>query len=142
MDGACPGNGTPDAKAGMGVFWGDGHNENIGHPASRATNNVAEIEAAIHAIKTAQAYGIDSLNIISDSKYVMNCLITWIPKWKQNGWRTREDTPVQNRHELEELDKVKSGIHIKWTHVKSHSGIYGNDKADALAKEGASKYEQ
>ena len=72
----------------------------------------------------------------------MNCLLTWIPKWKQNGWRTCEDTPVQNRQALEELDKVtRSGIpKIKWTHVKSHSGVYGNDQADTLAKEGASKY--
>ena len=138
VDGSCIGNGTPGAKAGIGVYWRDGHRLNVSQPASKPTNNVAEIEAVAKAAKQAKANQIQKLHIVSDSKYVYDCLFNWMPKkWKLNGWKTSEGQPVKNRSELERLESILSGLDIKWTHVESHSGNLGNDKADQLAKQAA-----
>ena len=139
VDGSCIGNGTPGAKAGIGVYWRDGHRLNVSQPASKPTNNVAEIEAVAKAAKQAKANQIQKLHIVSDSKYVYDCLFNWMPKkWKLNGWKTSEGQPVKNRSELEHLESILSGLDsIKWSHVESHSGIPGNDKADQLAKQAA-----
>ena len=137
VDGSCLGNGTPNARAGIGVFWNDGHRLNVSQPASQPTNNVAEVEAVAMAGEIAKASQIRKLHIISDSKYVFDCLFNWMPKWKQNGWRTSKRQPVKNRPELERLENILSGLDIKWSHVESHSGNPGNDKADQLAKQAA-----
>jgi len=137
VDGSCLKNGTPNAKAGIGVFWKDGHPLNVSQPASRATNNVAEIEAVSKAAEIAKENQVRKLEIISDSKYVYDCFSTWMPKWKQNGWKTSNRKPVKNRNELEHMESILSGLEIKWSHVESHSGNHGNDKADELAKLGA-----
>ena len=110
---------------------------NVSQPASKPTNNVAEIEAVAKAVEIAKSNQIKKLHIFSDSKYVHDCLFKWMPKWKQNGWKTSEGQPVKNRPELERLESILSGSDIKWSHVESHSSNYGNDKADELAKRGA-----
>jgi len=138
VDGSCLGNGTPNAKAGIGVFWNDSHPLNVSQPATKATNNVAEIEAVAKAAEVAKSNQIRKLHVISDSKYVHDCLFNWMPnKWKLNGWKTSEGQPVKNRSELEHLESILSGLAIKWSHIESHSGNPGNDKADELAKLGA-----
>ena len=46
-----------DAAAGVGVWWNHGHELNFSSPlpaGMRRTNNVAEIQAAIEAIKIAK----------------------------------------------------------------------------------------
>ena len=134
VDGSCIGNGTPAAKAGIGVYWRDGHRLNISQSASKPTNNVAEIEAVAKAAEQAKANQIQKLHIVSDSKYVFDCLFNWMPKWKQNGWMTSKNKPVKNRLELQHLESILSGLDIKWSHVESHSGNPGNEKADELAK--------
>ena len=140
VDGSCLGNGTARASAGIGVYWDrDGHPLNLSQRASKSTNNVAEIEAVRKAAQIAKNNQIRKLNIISDSKYVHDCLFKWMPKWKQNGWQTCKNQPVKNQKELEQLESSLRGLRIKWTHVKSHSGNSGNDKADNLAKKAAMK---
>jgi len=72
-DGACSANGSSRGKAGIGVWWGENHSLNLSEPVygkkyekgfvknttsvqasiagTRATNNTAEIQAAIRAIE-------------------------------------------------------------------------------------------
>lgn len=52
-DGACSANGRRGAKAGIGVFWGDDHPDNIAEPLKDGppTNNRAELMAVIVAVK-------------------------------------------------------------------------------------------
>lgn len=79
-DGACSGNGHSGAKAGLGVFWGEGHSLNISEPVSgRATNNCGEIQAAIRAIHIALQNNITHLKINTDSKFLINSITKWIP---------------------------------------------------------------
>ena len=141
-DGSCENNGRAGARAGCGIFWADGHPWNNGIPASRATNNAAEIEAITEAVKKAHAEGIKKLKIHTDSKFALQCVNEWMPGWKKKGWKTATGQPVKNRAELEVLDRVitESEIKISWEHVRGHIGIHGNERADALARMGAESY--
>lgn len=79
-DGACSANGKSGARAGLGVYWGDGHPLNISEPVSgRATNNCGEIQAATRAIKLALQNGVNKLSINTDSKFVINSVTKWMP---------------------------------------------------------------
>uniref|UniRef100_A0A914Z6A9 ribonuclease H n=1 Tax=Panagrolaimus superbus TaxID=310955 RepID=A0A914Z6A9_9BILA len=45
-DGACSNNGKTTAAAGFGVYWGEGHKDNVSAPVTgEPTNNRAEYEA-------------------------------------------------------------------------------------------------
>lgn len=79
-DGACSANGKSGARAGLGVYWADGHPLNISEPVSgRATNNCGEIQAATRAIKVALQNGVNKLSINTDSKFVINSVTKWMP---------------------------------------------------------------
>lgn len=79
-DGACSSNGRSGARAGIGVYWGEGHGLNTSEPVSgRATNNCGEIQAATHAIKQAVKNGVSQLTINTDSKFLINSVTKWMP---------------------------------------------------------------
>lgn len=139
-DGACQKNGMKDAKAGIGVWFGDDHPLNISKPLDDiATNNKAEIHAVIAAVEQAKKAGIKKLKIHTDSKFLISCITTWMPKWKANGWRTTTGM-VKNKTELIALENSLSNIEIAWNHVSGHVGIHGNEMADQLARKGCVSY--
>lgn len=79
-DGACSSNGRQGARAGIGVYWGDGHSLNTAEPVSgRATNNCGEIQAATHAVKQALQNGVTKLVINTDSQFLINSVTKWMP---------------------------------------------------------------
>ncbi|XP_033219718.1 ribonuclease H1-like [Belonocnema kinseyi] len=141
-DGACSANGTDNARAGIGVFFGNNHPLNVSQPASgRQTNNVAEIQAVTVAAYQARKAGIKKLRIYTDSEFLYNSATMWIEKWRNNGWITARGTSVANRSDFEEMEDALDCIdNIHWTHVNSHSGTYGNEMADKLAREGIDEF--
>ncbi len=140
-DGACTANGKVGARAGVGVWWGDNSPSNLSRPVTggRHTNNTAEIQAATLAIAQARGLGISKLDIHTDSQFTINCVTKWMRNWKCNNWQTADKKPVKNREDLEALDRemAKGQLLLRWTHVRGHSGIYGNEQADRLAVAGA-----
>ncbi|CAH0600376.1 unnamed protein product [Chrysodeixis includens] len=140
-DGACSSNGRSTARAGLGVYWADGHPLNISEPVSgRATNNCGEIQAATKAIKIALENGVKKLSINTDSKFLINSVTKWIPGWKRKGWKLASGEPVKNEKDFKDLDSVLHKLQLKWIYVEAHRGIHGNEMADQLAKEGAARY--
>ncbi|KAH9638947.1 hypothetical protein HF086_005028 [Spodoptera exigua] len=140
-DGACSANGRSGARAGLGVYWGDGHPLNVSEPVSgRATNNCGEIQASTKAIKIALQNGIQKLAINTDSKFVINSVTKWMPAWKRKGWKLASGEPVKNEKDFKDLDSVQHKLQIKWNYVEAHRGIHGNEMADELAKAGAAMY--
>ncbi|CAK1548604.1 unnamed protein product [Leptosia nina] len=140
-DGACSANGRSGARAGLGVYWGEGSSLNISEPVSgRATNNCGEIQAASKAIQQAIDNGINRLAINTDSKFLINSATKWMSGWKRNGWKLKSGEPVKNEVDFKQLDRVLNKIDVKWIYVEAHRGIHGNERADQLAKAGASKY--
>ncbi|XP_033333264.2 ribonuclease H1-like isoform X2 [Megalopta genalis] len=134
-DGACRSNGRRNAQAGLGVWFGEDHPLNVSERVvGRITNINAEIQAVTMAAKKAKEVGVEKLKIITDSKFLIQCITEWMPKWKKNGWKTVSDNPVTNKDELIEMEKALSSLKIAWEHVNGHSGIHGNVMADKLAK--------
>ena len=80
--------------------------------------------------------------IVTDSRYAMDCLTDWHKRWLQNGWRTRQGRPVENRDLIEEIlqkiekrDVTGSRTAFEWT--KGHASVPGNVAADKLANNAA-----
>ncbi|XP_059613381.1 ribonuclease H1-like [Phlebotomus argentipes] len=140
-DGACPGNGFNATAAGRGVFFGDDHPWNVAERADGPpTNNRGEIQASRRAIEIAKSQGIKKLRINTDSDFLIKSVENYMPRWKKNGWKTADRRDVKNKDDFILLDKVLDGtIEIQWKHVPGHKGVYGNEKADELARLGASK---
>ncbi|KAK6462740.1 ribonuclease H-like domain-containing protein [Scheffersomyces coipomensis] len=96
IDGACRGNGTPNARAGYGVFYGYDDSDNASVPLddvdnlnlNRPTNQRAELFALRHALQDARRFAKRKvqLRIYTDSMYVKNCMEVWIHKWIDNDW--------------------------------------------------------
>ncbi|GAB1866766.1 Ribonuclease H1 [Camponotus japonicus] len=140
-DGACSSNGYKNARAGIGVWFRDNHPLNVSQPVvGRPTNNMAEIQAVTVAARQAKKAGIKKLKINTDSKFLISCITQWMPGWKKRGWKTIENKPVINKKELLEMEKELESLTVAWNHVNGHIGIYGNEMADKLAREGCLLY--
>ncbi|KAH3758813.1 ribonuclease H1 [Pelomyxa schiedti] len=146
-DGSCKNNGKKvNLRAGVGVFHEEysslnvceSWSESLGQP----TNQRAELVAAIRAIQKAKAKApLRTLEIRTDSVYVVNGMKQWIKNWKKNGWQSASRAPVCNKDLWQTLDALASDTliakNIVWTHCAGHSGIYGNEMANKLANDAA-----
>ena len=131
-DGACRGNPGP---GGWGVIlsYNGIHKEMYGGE-KLTTNNRMELMAAIQALEALTKPCSVQLN--SDSSYVLKGITDWLPNWKKRGWKTASKTPVKNEDLWRRLEIAIEKHRIEWKWVKGHSGNTGNEKADALANLG------
>jgi len=135
-DGACSGNPGP---GGWGALILDGEEEielKGGEPGT--TNNRMELMGAIEGLKATSPD--QEIHLYTDSQYVKNGLNDWIHNWKRNGWRTASKKPVKNKELWIMLDEIAGEREIEWHWVKGHSGDPGNERADALARQGLDAY--
>ncbi|MGA2455611.1 MAG: ribonuclease H [Solirubrobacteraceae bacterium] len=113
-----------------------------------ATNNQAELEACIEALRaiTKRRPFIDPapfrrIVIRTDSKYVVENYSHALYEWQSNKWMKRDGNPVANAQQWEELIKLifRAGkrVEIRW--VKGHRKSAHNKTADKLAKESAAQ---
>ena len=87
-DGACPNNGQPGARAGIGVWWPHNPSWNLSERlGGRQTNNRAEIHAAVRAIEIAKENGVQSLLLHTDSNLLYKGMTEWLSGWKKKGWK-------------------------------------------------------
>lgn len=137
-DGACSSNGTSNARAGWGVFWGDDSEDNECGPVYGApTNNRGELIAVEKALEKAIAKGLKKIVVKTDSKLLIQSMDIWIHGWKRKGWKTSTGSDVLNKDILLKIDSLREKIQVKFIHVRGHAGIDGNEKADELARRGA-----
>jgi ribonuclease HI len=141
-DGSCVNNGKYTAAAGYGVYFGDNHSLNQSEPVEgRPTNNCGEIQAAISAIEYAQIYKIKKLKIFTDSQFLINAACLWIKNWKKKNWKLSTGKSVVNVKDFKRLDELlNKDIIVQFCYIPAHKGFHGNEEADKLAKEGASRY--
>ena len=98
VDGACLDNGKVYARGGYGVWFSKNNVLNSsGTFSGRQTNQEAELQAAIEAIRIAIREGFESLKIHTDSKYVIKGAKSWIFSWENNNWQTSDGEPVFNK---------------------------------------------
>jgi len=92
-----------------------------------------EISAALEAIRANPG----SLDVVSDSTYVVNCFRDkWYVGWRQRGWKNSQRKPVANRdlwEPLIELVLARDDVTFRW--VKGHGDDPMNDLVDRLAVE-------
>ena len=131
-DGACRGNPGP---GGWGALLISGKRRRTLHGGEpETTNNRMELTAAIEALNALR----DSTKVIlhTDSKYVMDGIVEWLPNWKKRGWKTAAKKTVKNQDLWQELDAATERHAITWKWVRGHDGNAGNEEADALANRG------
>ena len=135
-DGACepnPGN----AGSGMAVYrQGQVRELWYGLYNPSGTNNTAELNALHQALLYAEreiATGA-RVQILSDSKYSINCVSVWSSGWEKKGWKKAGG-------EIKNLDIIKTSYalynsilpQLTLTHVSAHVGTEGNELADRMA---------
>jgi ribonuclease HI len=128
-DGACRGNPGP---GGWGaILRTRGQEKEISGAESQTTNNRMELQAAISALQALKR-PVD-VRLYTDSQYLRNGVLTWLPQWKMRGWKTADKRPVKNQDLWETLEAEAVKHRIEWHWVKGHAGHPENERADALA---------
>jgi ribonuclease HI len=129
-DGACSGNPGP---GGWGAILRSGaHEKEISGGERLTTNNRMELMAAIRALEA--IHKPSTVVIHTDSKYVMDGITRWLPRWKKNGWKTADKKPVKNEDLWRALEAECERHHATWRWVRGHAGHAENERADALAR--------
>ncbi len=137
-DGACSGNPGPGGWGAL-LIWGD-HEKELTGGAAETTNNRMELTAAIEALEAFKKPA--AIDLYTDSQYVRGGITDWLNNWKKNGWRTSAKKPVKNADLWQRLDDAQARHDITWHWVKGHAGHPGNERADALARQGMAPYQE
>ena len=112
--------------------------EEIGGGARQTTNNQMELLAVIRALEHLRSVR-GPTEVISDSLYVLRGITQWIWGWRKRGWKTAEGADVANRELWQELSAQVAARReagdppIRWSHVRGHAGIPGNERVDEIA---------
>jgi ribonuclease HI len=77
-----------------------------------------------------------SVQLYTDSKYVLDGITKWVPGWQRNGWKTSSKQPVKNVDLWQRLVAAMARHEVSWHWVKGHNGDPGNERADELARLG------
>jgi len=131
-DGACKGN---PGKGGWGALLiYNGVEKELSGGEMDTTNNRMELMAVIKALESLKFPC--SLNITSDSTYVLKGITEWLKNWKKNNWKTAAKKEVKNADLWQRLDQLVQQHEIQWHWVKGHSGHLENERVDQLANLG------
>ncbi len=129
-DGACRGNPGP---GGWGyIVRNTAGEEAVEYDAEKSTtNNRMELIAVIEALKSLPASS--SVEIFSDSQYVVKGMNEWVKGWQRRGWKKSDGKPVLNDDLWKELIEIASKHQVRWSWVEGHAGHEENERCDDLA---------
>ena len=102
------------------------------------TNNRMELRAVHEALDGLPAG--EQVEVVSDSRYVVDALSKWIAGWRRKGWRTAGGPPVKNVELWQRLDLAQARHNVTWRWIKGHAGHAENERADALARAGMAPF--
>lgn len=143
-DGGCRGNPGPGAFAYVvqdhdGKVIAEGV-EFEGH----TTNNKMELSGPIRSLSELKdvlpGMGKEPLltrvKIITDSKYVVDGMKSWVEGWKARGWKKADGKAPENLDLWQELDQIRTSfLNVEWMWVKGHGGHPQNEYCDRKANE-------
>jgi ribonuclease HI len=128
-DGACRGNPGPGGWGALLVY--SDHEKILSGADTETTNNRMEMMGAISALAALREPC--SIQLYTDSQYVLKGITEWMPKWKKAGWKKADKKPVKNIDLWQMLDIEASRHQITWHWVKGHSGHVENERVDSIA---------
>jgi ribonuclease HI len=128
-DGACRGNPGPGGWAAL--LSHEGREKELSGAEPLTTNNRMELTAVIRALEALKR-PVEA-RVFTDSEYVRRGITEWLPRWKARDWRTADRKPVKNQDLWRTLDELAALHRVEWYWVAGHSGVPGNERADALA---------
>ena len=132
-DGACKGNPGP---GGWGALLRKGTTEKeMSGAEADTTNNRMEMTAAIEALSALKRPC--SVDLYTDSKYLIDGITKWLPGWQKRGWKTASKQPVKNEDLWRELANLTARHRVTWHWIKGHSGHAENERVDRLASDAA-----
>ena len=128
-DGACKGN---PGRGGWACIlrFGEVKREIYGC-SPFTTNNRMELAAAIEGLKHLKE--TCTVDLITDSEYVLKGITEWIEGWKRKGWTTSTKKPVTNKDLWIMLDQLATAHNVKWNWTKGHASHDDNNRCDELA---------
>lgn len=130
-DGGCNPNPGPGGWAAILLFPGQKPRELVGsEPAT--TNNRMELRAALEALRALP--GPHQVELYTDSNYLRQGIIDWLPRWIERGWRTAGRSEVKNQDLWQALAGQMARHRLAWHWVKGHAGNRWNERADDLAR--------
>lgn len=151
-DGACSPN---PGKSGTGLaLYQQGKVNSLyyGLYQANGTNNTAELNGLLYSFKLAKKYltQVEQVQILSDSKYSIDCITKWAKGWQAKGWTRGKGEEIKNLNLIKECfslyQEIKKQLVI--SHVKGHANIEGNELSDRMAvlarkqqQEGLIKYQ-
>jgi ribonuclease HI len=101
------------------------------------TNNTAELNGMLYAFKLATKHlsNVEKVQILSDSKYSIDCITKWAKGWQAKGWTRGKGEEIKNLDIIKECfslyQEIKKQLII--SHVKGHANIEGNELSDRMA---------
>jgi ribonuclease HI len=111
---------------------------------SLTTNNKMELSGPIKGLNELVSLlpeqGRDPLltkvTVITDSKYVVDGMRSWVDGWKSRGWKKADNKAPENLELWQELDRIRhSFLGVNWLWVKGHGGHPQNEYCDKKANE-------
>lgn len=143
-DGGCRGNPGPGAWA----YVAQNHSGEVliqgANFDMQTTNNKMELLGVINGLENLNeklpGLGRDprlsSIKVITDSKYVVEGMKSWVKSWKSRGWKKADGKAPENLELWQRLDaQVTNFLGIDWQWVKGHGGHPQNEYCDRLANE-------
>lgn len=129
-DGSCIHNGKPNAKAGIGIYFGENDPRNVSEAINGYSNNIAELTAMIRVYN----YVKKDITIVSDSKYALYCVKEYGKKQEKDSWKNN----IPNQDLVKQLYETYKNTNIQFMHVYAHTNkkdihSIGNAMADKLA---------
>lgn len=130
-DGACEGNPGPGGWAFVLKHPATGKELVRSGAEPQTTNNRMELRAVIEGLSALKSPS--SVDLYSDSQYVLNGLKEWMAAWKARGWRTADKKPVKNQDLWEILDGLIARHTVRFHWIRGHSDHPDNERCDKLA---------
>lgn len=143
-DGGCRGNPGPGAFA----FVIQNHDGSVVAEGVEfevhTTNNKMELSGPIRSLhelkEVLPGLGkeplLTKIKIITDSKYVVDGMKSWVAGWKARGWKKADGKAPENLELWQDLDQVReSFLNVDWMWVKGHGGHPQNEYCDKKANE-------
>lgn len=101
------------------------------------TNNTAELNGLLYSFKLAKKHldNVEQVQILSDSKYSIDCITKWAKGWQAKGWTRGKGEEIKNLDLIKECFSVYQEIKTQLiiSHVKGHANIEGNELSDRMA---------